>query len=135
MMSQNHVKRCWCRVIQNLDFCHYTQFSNMNDQKRKVEGTGIFCCKSQDLIVIPSKACNMIIFLHNSETSWAAPSVHTLRVPPSRGVTAGWKSRDSVPRLVEDYLGGKVKVDEFVTHTMPLSDINKAFDLMHEGKR
>ena len=47
----------------------------------------------------------------------------------------GWKSRDSVPRLVEDYLAGKIKVDEFVTHNMPLSDINKAFDLMHEGKR
>ena len=28
-----------------------------------------------------------------------------------------------------------MKVDEFVTHTMPLDDINKAFDLMHEGKR
>ena len=48
---------------------------------------------------------------------------------------AGWKSRDSVPRLVEDYLSGKIKVDEFATHSMPLADINKAFDLMHEGKR
>ncbi|XP_065183997.1 alcohol dehydrogenase class-3-like [Sycon ciliatum] len=46
----------------------------------------------------------------------------------------GWKSRDSVPKLVEDYLSGKVKVDEFVTHTMPLDEINEAFDLMHEGK-
>ena len=51
------------------------------------------------------------------------------------GVSSGWKSRDSVPLLVEDYLKGKVKVDEFVTHTMSLDDINKAFDLMHEGKR
>ena len=29
---------------------------------------------------------------------------------------------------------GEIKIDEFVTHTMPLDDINKAFDLMHEGK-
>ena len=40
-----------------------------------------------------------------------------------------------MPQLVEDYLSGKVKVDEFATHSMPLVDINKAFDLMHEGKR
>ena len=50
-------------------------------------------------------------------------------------IAIGWKSRDSVPQLVEDYLAGKIKVDEFATHTMPLVDINKAFDLMHEGKR
>ena len=50
-------------------------------------------------------------------------------------IAIGWKSRDSVPQLVEDYLVGKIKVDEFATHTMPLVDINKAFDLMHEGKR
>ena len=47
----------------------------------------------------------------------------------------GWKSRDSVPMLVEHYLEKCIKVDEFVTHTLPLNDINKAFDLMHEGKR
>eukprot|EP01104_Vermistella_antarctica_P005829 TRINITY_DN164_c0_g1_i2.p4 TRINITY_DN164_c0_g1~~TRINITY_DN164_c0_g1_i2.p4 ORF type:complete len:191 (-),score=43.88 TRINITY_DN164_c0_g1_i2:1450-2022(-) len=46
----------------------------------------------------------------------------------------GWKSRDSVPELVTAYLGGKVKVDEFITHTVPLADINKAFDLMHNGE-
>ena len=45
---------------------------------------------------------------------------------------SGWKSRDSVPQLVEDYLGKKVK---FITHTFTLTDINQAFDVMHQGKR
>ena len=40
-----------------------------------------------------------------------------------------------MPRLVEEYMNGKIKVNEFATHSMPLDDINKAFDLMHEGKR
>ena len=31
-------------------------------------------------------------------------------------------------------MNNQIKVDEFITHTMPLEDINKAFDLMHEGK-
>ena len=47
----------------------------------------------------------------------------------------GWKSRDSVPELVERYLRGQIMVDEFVTHTMPLAEINDAFTLMKEGKR
>jgi S-(hydroxymethyl)glutathione dehydrogenase/alcohol dehydrogenase len=47
----------------------------------------------------------------------------------------GWKSRDSVPKLVESYLSGKVMVDEFVTGEVPLTEINSAFDLMHAGKR
>lgn len=46
----------------------------------------------------------------------------------------GWKSRDHVPMLVEDYLAGKMKVDEFVTEVLPLSEINEAFDHMHQGK-
>ncbi len=46
----------------------------------------------------------------------------------------GVKGRTQLPGMVEQYLGGKIKVDEMVTHTLPLDDINKAFDLMHEGK-
>ena len=40
-----------------------------------------------------------------------------------------------MPQLVEDYLEKKIKVDEFVSHCYTLSDINKAFEVMHEGKR
>ena len=47
----------------------------------------------------------------------------------------GWKSRDSVPDLVQRYMKGTLKVDEFVTHDLPLDKINEAFDLMLEGKR
>lgn len=32
-------------------------------------------------------------------------------------------------------MAGKLKVDEFITHSLPLDKINEAFDLMHEGKR
>ncbi len=47
----------------------------------------------------------------------------------------GWKSRSSVPALVDKYLAGVLKVDEFVTHVLPLDAINQAFDLMHHGER
>jgi S-(hydroxymethyl)glutathione dehydrogenase/alcohol dehydrogenase len=45
----------------------------------------------------------------------------------------GARGRRDVPKIVDWYMDGKIKVDELVTHTMGLSDINKAFDLMHEG--
>ncbi len=46
----------------------------------------------------------------------------------------GVKGRTELPGYVEQYMKGDIKIDEFVTHTMPLEDINKAFDLMHEGE-
>lgn len=46
----------------------------------------------------------------------------------------GWKSVESVPKLVEEYLRKELMIDEFITHTLPLEKINEAFDLMHEGK-
>ncbi|KAG5848218.1 hypothetical protein ANANG_G00096120 [Anguilla anguilla] len=42
----------------------------------------------------------------------------------------GYKSVDSVPKLVSDVMRGKLQLDEFVTKTLPLDQINKAFDLM-----
>ena len=46
----------------------------------------------------------------------------------------GMKGRTDVPRMVDWYMEGKIQVDPLVTHTMPLDEINSAFDLMHEGK-
>jgi len=46
----------------------------------------------------------------------------------------GTKGRSQLPGMVDQYMRGDIKVDEFITHTMPLEDINRAFDLMHEGK-
>jgi S-(hydroxymethyl)glutathione dehydrogenase/alcohol dehydrogenase len=46
----------------------------------------------------------------------------------------GVKGRSELPGLVDQYMAGNVKVDEMITHTMGLEDINRAFDLMHEGQ-
>lgn len=46
----------------------------------------------------------------------------------------GFKSRSQVPELVDKYMAGEVKIDEYITHSLPLSEINQAFELMHEGK-
>ncbi|MGL6159073.1 S-(hydroxymethyl)glutathione dehydrogenase/class III alcohol dehydrogenase [Microbulbifer sp.] len=46
----------------------------------------------------------------------------------------GVKGRTELPDYVERYLAGEFKLDDFITHTMPLEEINQAFELMHEGK-
>ncbi|MDX1282795.1 S-(hydroxymethyl)glutathione dehydrogenase/class III alcohol dehydrogenase [Shewanella colwelliana] len=46
----------------------------------------------------------------------------------------GVKGRSELPEIVEKYLRGDFKLSDFITHTMPLEEINSAFDLMHEGK-
>lgn len=46
----------------------------------------------------------------------------------------GTRGRTQLPGMVDQYMDGDIKVDEFITYTMPLEDINRAFDLMHEGK-
>ncbi|MGX9848882.1 S-(hydroxymethyl)glutathione dehydrogenase/class III alcohol dehydrogenase [Limimaricola litoreus] len=46
----------------------------------------------------------------------------------------GVKGRSELPDYVERYLAGEFKLSDFITHTMPLEQINEAFELMHEGK-
>ncbi len=46
----------------------------------------------------------------------------------------GVKGRSELPAMVEEAMEGKIELEPFVTHTMPLEEINEAFDLMHEGK-
>ncbi len=46
----------------------------------------------------------------------------------------GVRGRSELPDYVERYLKGEFRLDDFITHTMALDEINTAFDLMHEGK-
>ena len=47
----------------------------------------------------------------------------------------GARGRTDVPKIVEWYMEGKIQIDPMITHTMPLQDINKGFDLMHAGRK
>jgi S-(hydroxymethyl)glutathione dehydrogenase/alcohol dehydrogenase len=46
----------------------------------------------------------------------------------------GAKGRRDVPRIVDWYMDGKINIDDLITHKLGLVDINRGFDLMHEGK-
>jgi S-(hydroxymethyl)glutathione dehydrogenase/alcohol dehydrogenase len=46
----------------------------------------------------------------------------------------GVKGRTQVPKIVDWYMEGKIRIDELITHTLPLDRINDAFNLMHRGE-
>ena len=46
----------------------------------------------------------------------------------------GARGRTDVPKIVDWYMEGKINIDDLVTHTMPIEQINEAFDLMHRGE-
>ena len=46
----------------------------------------------------------------------------------------GARGRTDVPKIVDWYMQGKIEIDPMITHKLSLDDINKGFDLMHEGK-
>jgi S-(hydroxymethyl)glutathione dehydrogenase / alcohol dehydrogenase len=72
-----------------------------------------------------------------------APSGQEIATRPFQLVTGrvwkgsafgGARGRTDVPKIVDWYMDGKINIDDLITHTMPLDEINTAFDLMHEGK-
>ena len=46
----------------------------------------------------------------------------------------GVKGRSQLPGYVDRYTAGEINLDDMITHTMPLEEVNRAFDLMREGK-
>jgi S-(hydroxymethyl)glutathione dehydrogenase/alcohol dehydrogenase len=72
-----------------------------------------------------------------------APAGAEIRTRPFQLVTGrvwkgtafgGARGRTDVPKIVDWYMDGKIEIDPMITHTLPLMDINKAFDLMHSGE-
>src|SRR5207249_521352 len=46
----------------------------------------------------------------------------------------GARGRTDVPKIVDWYMDGKIRIDELITHTLPLERINEGFELMHRGE-
>lgn len=71
-------------------------------------------------------------------TETEAMSVQVIKILMGRTLKGtyfgGWKSARDVPKLVEEYMQKKLKLDEFITHNLPLPQINNAFDLLINGQ-
>ncbi|MFZ5708959.1 MAG: S-(hydroxymethyl)glutathione dehydrogenase/class III alcohol dehydrogenase [Pseudomonadota bacterium] len=72
-----------------------------------------------------------------------APAGAEIRTRPFQLVTGrvwkgtafgGARGRTDVPKIVDWYMAGKIEIDPMITHILPLSDINRGFELMHRGE-
>uniref|UniRef100_A0A1A7WPZ6 Uncharacterized protein n=2 Tax=Iconisemion striatum TaxID=60296 RepID=A0A1A7WPZ6_9TELE len=83
-----------------------------------------------------TEACGTCVIAGWTETK--AMSVPVLKILMGRTLKGtyfgGWKSVLDVPKLVDDYMKKKLKLDEFITHNLPLSKINMAFKLLENGE-
>ena len=52
----------------------------------------------------------------------------------ARPAFGGVKGRTQLPKFVDRYMTRRIKLDEFVTATLPLEEINTAFEKMHAGE-
>jgi S-(hydroxymethyl)glutathione dehydrogenase/alcohol dehydrogenase len=46
----------------------------------------------------------------------------------------GARGRTDVPKIVDWYMNGKIRIDELITHRLKLEDINQGFELMKRGE-
>ena len=46
----------------------------------------------------------------------------------------GYRAREGVKQLVDDYMGGKFDIEPYITHNVPLQDIHEAFRLLSAGE-
>ncbi len=50
------------------------------------------------------------------------------------GNTTVMRQALDVPRIVDWYMEGKIRIDDLITHRMPLEKINEGFGLMRRGE-
>uniref|UniRef100_A0A803TL90 alcohol dehydrogenase n=1 Tax=Anolis carolinensis TaxID=28377 RepID=A0A803TL90_ANOCA len=95
-----------------------------------------------DTMIAALTSCNMN---YGTSVMVGAPATGSeITLPPGLIITGrvwkgtvfgGWKSRDSIPRLVSDFMQKKFTLDPLITHTMPFDKINEGFELLQAGKR
>lgn len=45
-----------------------------------------------------------------------------------------YKAKDHLPKLVDEFVSGKISVEKFITHKLPLEKINEGFELLRKGE-
>ncbi|XP_028660957.1 alcohol dehydrogenase 1-like [Erpetoichthys calabaricus] len=128
-----------------------TDFVNPNDHDKPIQEVlssltdggvdySFECVGNVELMVSALEACNkswgvsVIVGWNNTEMLSVSPVQMIGGRRWTGTVFGGWKSVESVPKLVADYMAKRIKLDEFITHTLPLEGVNDAFDLMTAGK-
>ncbi|KAJ7047665.1 class III ADH enzyme [Mycena alexandri] len=132
-VDTNPNKEAWAKKFGATDFVNPTQLkegTKIQDYLVELTDGGLDytfdCTGNVQVMRAALEACHK---------GWGISTVIGVTGRTWRGSAfGGVKGRTEIPGLVEDYLNGKVKIDEYVTHHRKLADINDGFGDMHQGE-
>ncbi|MCJ1365526.1 S-(hydroxymethyl)glutathione dehydrogenase [Acarospora aff. strigata] len=146
VVDVNDSKEAWGKKFGATDFVNPTKLGGKSIQEQLVEMTDGGCDYTFDCT---GNVGVMRAALEACHKGWGqsivigvAAAGQEISTRPFQLVTGrvwkgcafgGIKGRTQLPDLVDDYLTGKLKVDEFITHRQPLDKINSAFEVMKQG--
>ncbi|CAF9920939.1 MAG: formate dehydrogenase (NAD+) [Gomphillus americanus] len=146
VVDVNDGKKSWAEKFGATDFVNPSQLKDQSIQEKLIEMTDGGCDYTFDCT---GNVGVMRAALEACHKGWGqsivigvAAAGQEISTRPFQLVTGrvwkgcafgGIKGRTQLPDLVDDYMTGKLKVDEFITHRESLADINKAFDQMKQG--
>ncbi|KAF4637629.1 hypothetical protein G7Y89_g458 [Cudoniella acicularis] len=124
VVDLNPNKKAWADKFGATDFVNPTDLKGQTIQEKLIEMTDGGCDYTFD--------CTGNVGVMRQEISTRPFQLVTGRVWKGCAF-GGIKGRSQLPGLVDDYMKGKLKVDEFITHRKNLSGINEAFETMKQG--
>jgi len=146
VVDVNDKKEEWAKQFGGTHFVNPTKLNGQTIQEKLIEMTDGGCDYTFDCT---GNVQVMRAALEACHKGWGesiiigvAPAGAEISTRPFQLVTGrvwrgcafgGVKGRTQLPGLVQDYMDGKLKVNEFITHRQPLSKINEAFHDMHAG--
>ncbi|OAL22302.1 S-(hydroxymethyl)glutathione dehydrogenase [Fonsecaea multimorphosa] len=146
VVDVNDKKKEWAEKFGGTDFVNPTKLNGQTIQEKLIEMTDGGCDYTFDCT---GNVQVMRAALEACHKGWGqsiiigvAPAGAEISTRPFQLVTGrvwrgcafgGVKGRTQLPGLVQDYMDGKLKVNEFITHRQPLDKINEAFHDMHAG--
>ncbi|KAL9624863.1 MAG: hypothetical protein Q9160_000910 [Pyrenula sp. 1 TL-2023] len=146
VVDVNDDKKAWGEKFGGTDFVNPTKLGKQSIQEKLIEMTDGGCDYTFDCT---GNVGVMRAALEACHKGWGqsiiigvAAAGQEISTRPFQLVTGrvwkgcafgGIKGRTQLPDLVDDYMTGKLKVDEFITHRHALPKINTAFDDMHSG--
>ncbi|MCJ1327543.1 S-(hydroxymethyl)glutathione dehydrogenase [Thelotrema lepadinum] len=146
VVDVNDGKKDWAEKFGATDFVNPKKLGEMSIQEKLIEMTDGGCDYTFDAT---GNVGVMRAALEACHKGWGTSVVigvaaagQEISTRPFQLVTGrvwkgcafgGIKGRTQLPDLVDDYLTGKLKVDEFITHREPLANVNNAFEVMKSG--
>lgn len=77
----------------------------------------------------------MLVGVPNKDAAFMTKPINVLNERTLKGTFFGnYKPRSDLPSVVNMYMNKKLELDKFITHRVPFSEINKAFESMLKGE-